>query len=85
VAAVVHTASGKSSFYLQAGSYLTEARAGQAASALDRLGARVMSGVVDGHAVYRVRIGPFLNMQQANTAFGAAQSLGHSDLKIVME
>ena len=79
------SASPNSAYYVQAGSYLTEARAGEAASELDRLGARVTSGLVDGRAVYRVRIGPFRNIQQANAAIEQVHSLGRPDVRIVTE
>jgi cell division protein FtsN len=71
--------------YVQAGSYLTQSRASQAASGLDALGAHVMSGMVKGHEVFRVRIGPFLTRDQAKGAFAQAQALGRSDLIIVVE
>ena len=71
--------------YVQAGAFYTEKQAGESASGLDRLGARVMSGVVEGRAVYRVRIGPFLTVQQAKAAFAQAQALGRSDLNIVRD
>jgi cell division protein FtsN len=44
-----------------------------------------MPGTVDGHAVYRVRIGPFLNVRQANAAIEQAHALGHNELAIVTE
>jgi len=72
-------------YFVQAGAFLSEERAGVAASTLDRLGARVMSGVNDGRAVYRVRIGPFLTIQQAKAAFSQAQAMGHADLRIVTQ
>ncbi len=78
-------ATGHSTIYVQAGSYNTESRAGEAAAALDRLGARVSSGSIDGRAVFRVRIGPFMNMQQASIAMDMAKTLGRSDLKVVTE
>jgi cell division protein FtsN len=49
------------------------------------MGAHVMSGMIDGHPVYRVRIGPFLNRRQANAAIEQARALGHADLVIVTE
>jgi cell division protein FtsN len=64
---------------------LSEERAGVAASTLDRLGARVTPGVNDGRAVYRVRIGPFLTIQQAKAAVSQAQAMGHADLRIVTQ
>ncbi len=86
-AAKLASASGStaSAFYVQTGSFPSEARAGQAASALDSMGAHVMQGTVDGRAVYRVRIGPFLNKRQASAAVEQAHALGHADLVIVTE
>jgi Flp pilus assembly protein TadD len=72
-------------YFVQAGAFLSEERAGVAASALDRLGARVTPGVNDGRAIYRVRIGPFLTIQQAKAAVTQAQSMGHADLRIVTQ
>jgi cell division protein FtsN len=85
ITAAARTPLSNSAFYVQAGSFPSEARAGQAASALDSMGARVMPGTVEGHAVYRVRIGPFLNVRQANAAIAQAHNLGHADLVIVTE
>ena len=73
------------SYYLQAGAFLSQSRAEQAAATLDSLGARVQPATVDGRAIFRVRIGPFLDISQANAAVNQAQSMGHTDLKIVTE
>ncbi len=78
-------ASSSAAYFVQAGAFFSEERAGVAASALDRLGARVTSGVNDGRAVYRVRIGPFLTLQQAKAAVTQAQGMGHADLRIVTQ
>lgn len=72
-------------YFVQAGAFLSEERAGIAASSLDRLGARVTPGVNDGRAVYRVRIGPFLTIEQAKAAVTQAQTMGHADLRIVTQ
>ena len=72
-------------YFVQAGAFFSEERAGIAASALDRLGARVTTGVNDGRAVYRVRIGPFLTIEQAKAAVSQAQNMGHADLRIVTQ
>jgi cell division protein FtsN len=77
--------SAANSFYVQAGAYATQSRADQAAAALDSLGARVQPATVDGHAIFRVRIGPFLDIGQANAAVSHAQALGHTDLRIISE
>ena len=85
VTTAARTPSSSSSFYVQAGSFPSEGRAEKAASTLDSMGAHVMSGMIDGHPVYRVRIGPFLNRRQANAAIEQAHQLGHADLVIVTE
>jgi Flp pilus assembly protein TadD/cell division septation protein DedD len=85
VTTAARTPASSSSFYVQAGSFPSEGRAEKAASTLDSMGAHVMSGVIDGHPVYRVRIGPFLNRRQANAAIEQAHQLGHADLVIVTE
>ena len=81
----VDRSSAANAFYVQAGAYATQSRADQAAAALDSLGARVTPATVDGHAIFRVRIGPFLDIGQANAAVNQAQALGHTDLRIVNE
>jgi Flp pilus assembly protein TadD len=78
-------AANKSPIYVQAGAYASEMRAGELAASLDRLGARVSPINKDGHAIYRVRIGPFLNVDQANAAITQAHALGHPDVKIVSD
>ncbi len=76
---------GPMTYYVQAGSYNSEDRAGKQAQTLDALGARVWPGTVSGKAVYRVRIGPFLDIKQANAAVDEAHTMGQTDLKIVSE
>jgi cell division protein FtsN len=76
---------GTASYYVQAGAYASEERADRLAQSLDSLGARVSPATVDGRAVYRVRIGPFLDKDQANAAVSQAQSMGQADLRIVSE
>jgi Flp pilus assembly protein TadD len=85
ITAAARTPSANTAYYVQAGSFPTEDGATKSASNLDSMGARVMSGTVNGHAVYRVRIGPFLNIRQANAAIEQAHELGHADLAIVTE
>jgi len=85
-AAVKTTTVAGKAYFVQAGAFNTEAGAGKAVSGLETLGARVMPGnAADGHAVYRVRIGAFLNRQQASIAVGEAQALGRGDVIIVAE
>jgi cell division protein FtsN len=81
----VPPALGNGAYYVQAGAFATEERAGKIAATLDSMGARVVAATVDGHSVYRVRIGPFLDVRQANAAMEAAHSLGHADVRLVTE
>jgi len=41
--------------------------------------------MIGGRSLYRVRIGPFKDVQQANDALSVAKSLGHADVKVVSE
>jgi Flp pilus assembly protein TadD/cell division protein FtsN len=72
-------------YYVQAGAFATEDRADKLAQSLDMMGARVSPITVNGRSLYRVRIGPFKDAQQANDALDVAKSLGHADVKVVTE
>lgn len=72
-------------YYVQAGAFATEDRADKMAATLDSMGARVSPTTVAGRSLYRVRIGPFKDAQQANEALDVAKSLGHADVKVVSE
>ena len=84
-AAPTHAAAVSGAYYVQAGAFFTPDRAEQSAMALDRLGARVMTGTSQGKPVFRVRIGPFRTAAQASTAKELAQGMGRTDLTIVSE
>jgi cell division protein FtsN len=72
-------------YYVQAGAFATEDRADKLAASLGSMGARVSPTSVGGKSLYRVRIGPFKDEQQANDALGIAKSMGHTDVKVVTE
>jgi Flp pilus assembly protein TadD/cell division protein FtsN len=76
---VVHT------YYVQAGAFATEERADKLAQSLSMMGARVSPTTAAGKSLYRVRIGPFKDSQQANDALDVAKSMGHTDVKVVTE
>ena len=76
---------GVHTYYVQAGAFATEERADKLAATLDSMGARVSPTTVGGRSLYRVRIGPFKDAQQANDALGVAKSMGHTDVKVVTE
>jgi rare lipoprotein A len=71
--------------YVQAGAFTSVTNAGSVAARLYNLGARVFPGSKDGHAIYRVRIGPFQNVGDADTALARVQALGHNDVQIVVD
>lgn len=72
-------------FYVQAGSYLSDARARQAAVGLEPLNVKIMQAMVNGREVFRLRIGPFAVMTDAKKSLAEAKALGRSDLIIVRE
>jgi tetratricopeptide (TPR) repeat protein len=77
--------SNPSAYYVQAGAYATEERAVRLAQTLKPLGARVSPTTVSGKSLYRVRLGPFLDAEQAGTAISEAKTMVESDLRIVTE
>jgi len=72
-------------YYVQAGAFATEERADKLAQSLNAMGARVSPTTISGKSLYRVRIGPFKDQQQANDALDVAKSMGHTDVKVVTE
>jgi Flp pilus assembly protein TadD/cell division septation protein DedD len=72
-------------YFVQAGAFATEERADKLAQSLNAMGARVSPTTVSGKSLYRVRIGPFKDQQQANDALDVAKSMGHMDVKVVTE
>ena len=71
--------------YVQAGAFSTPNPAGVVASKLNSLGAKVFRGLKDGQNIYRVRIGPFQDVEQADEMLLRVQELGHNDVQIVVE
>jgi Flp pilus assembly protein TadD len=71
--------------YVQAGAYLSDARARQAAAGLEAMDVKIMQANVNGREMFRLRIGPFSSMAEAKEAFADAQALGRSDLFITPE
>jgi rare lipoprotein A len=71
--------------YVQAGAFTNIANAGTVAARLQSTGARVYPGQKDGHAIYRVRIGPFQAVEDADAALARVQALGHNDVQIVVD
>jgi cell division protein FtsN len=71
--------------YVQAGAFSTANPAGLVATKLHDLGARVYRGAKDGQPVFRVRIGPFQAVEDADAMLLRVQEHGHNDVQIVVE
>jgi rare lipoprotein A len=71
--------------YVQAGAFSSPTNAGSVAAKLYMLGARVMTGTKDGKPIYRVRIGPFQDVDSADAVLARVQALGHNDVQIVVD
>ena len=71
--------------YVQAGAFTNVINASTVAARLQSTGARVFPGQKDGRPIYRVRIGPFQQVQDADAALARVQALGHNDVQIVVD
>jgi rare lipoprotein A len=71
--------------YVQAGAFTSPANAGAVAAKLQSTGARIYPGRKDGRPIYRVRVGPFQAVPDADAALAQVQALGHSDAQIVVD
>ena len=73
------------SIYVQAGAYSSMDNARRVAEKLKALGAKVSTVTKDGRPLYRVRIGPIQDVDQADQALSNVHNLGHNDVNIVVE
>jgi len=71
--------------YVQAGAFSSSANASTVAVRLYGLGARIIPGMKDGRPIFRVRIGPFQQVEDADATLAKVQALGHNDVQIVVE
>jgi rare lipoprotein A len=71
--------------YVQAGAFTSPVNAGSVAARLRSAGARVFPGVKDGRPIYRVRVGPFQSVDDADAALLEIQALGQNDVQIVVD
>jgi len=71
--------------YVQAGAFASPVNAAVVAAKLQSTGARVYQGQKDGRPIYRVRIGPFQAVEDADAALSHVEALGHNDVRIVVE
>ena len=73
------------SLYVQAGAFLSLTNANYLASRLSSAGAKVSAGTKDGRPIYRVRVGPFQSVDDADAALSRIESLGQNDAQIVVD
>lgn len=71
--------------YVQAGAFLSLTNANYLASRLSSAGARVSAGTKDGRPIYRVRVGPFQSVDDADAALVRIEGLGQNDAQIVVD
>jgi len=71
--------------YVQAGSFTSPYNAQTMAAKLQSAGARISPAMKDGRPVYRVRIGPFQSVEDADEALLEVQALGQNDVRIVVD
>jgi rare lipoprotein A len=71
--------------FVQAGAFTSPVNARSVAQRLASAGARVFPGNKDGRPIYRVRIGPFQAVEDADAALAQVQALGQMDVEIVVE
>jgi len=65
--------------FVQAGAFLSPSNAAYVASRLRAAGAKVVSGTKDGRPIYRVRVGPFQSVDDADAALMQVEALGQND------
>jgi rare lipoprotein A len=71
--------------FVQAGAFLSPSNAAYVASRLRAAGAKVVSGTKDGRPIYRVRVGPFQSVDDADAALMQVEALGQNDAQIVVD
>jgi rare lipoprotein A len=71
--------------YVQAGAFVSPSNAAYLASRLRSAGAKVLPGKKDGRPIYRVRVGPFQSVDDADAALMLVESLGQNDAQIVVD
>ena len=71
--------------YVQAGAFTSPVNAATVAAKLSSTGARVFPGMKDGRPIYRVRVGPFQAVEQADAALAQVLALGQNDVQIVVD
>ena len=71
--------------YVQVGAFTSVINAATVAAKLSSTGARVFPGMKDGRPIYRVRVGPFQAVEQADAVLLEVLALGQNDVQIVVD
>jgi len=71
--------------YIQAGAFDDFTNANRVASSLAFAGARISRLVQAEGTIFRVRMGPFQDVETADTVLNQVQSAGHTDVNFVIE
>jgi rare lipoprotein A len=71
--------------YIQAGAYSSRENANRVVTRLGSVGAQLLPVTRGGRPLYRVRIGPFQDVDKADAALNQVTALGHNDAAIVVE
>jgi rare lipoprotein A len=71
--------------FVQAGAFLSPSNAAYLASRLRAAGAKVVRGLKDGRPIYRVQVGPFQSVDDADAALMQVEALGQNDAQIVVD
>jgi len=73
------------SLYVQAGAFSSIDNAYRVAATLKSYGAQIAPVVKNGETIYRIRLGPYQNVDAADGALARVQGLGHNDARIVVD
>jgi peptidoglycan lytic transglycosylase len=73
------------SIFVQAGAFTSLENAKRVLATLKRLGAGISPIMKDGRPLYRVRLGPFNDVSQADAALARVHVLGDNDARIVVD
>ena len=71
--------------YVQAGAYASLANASRVVARLKSVGAHISQIAKEGRPLYRVRVGPFQDVGQADATLDQVHALGQNDVAIVVD
>ena len=85
-APIVHTeAVEHTGIYIQAGAFASQENAAKLRDRLAAMGAQILPATINGHALFRVRIGPLKDVPAADARLNQVIQAGVPDAKIIVE